>query len=159
MIGSTHGGHYVASCKHPITKKWFEYNDNLWVVHHPSFQCQPLIISRFQCQRNARKFISVVECLYTVLRTSVKICAIDLYIAKFPRRFSSDLESQQNWINEQPTSSHLLTNYLRRKNFVQLLKSKNNFYGFSIRLSGFLILFIRFLINPKLLLMEHLIRS
>ncbi|KAL7030879.1 hypothetical protein ACKWTF_006814 [Chironomus riparius] len=27
-MGSTHGGHYVASCKHPVTKKWFEYNDN-----------------------------------------------------------------------------------------------------------------------------------
>ncbi|CRK91243.1 CLUMA_CG004924, isoform B [Clunio marinus] len=27
-MGSTHGGHYVASCKHPVNKKWFEYNDN-----------------------------------------------------------------------------------------------------------------------------------
>lgn len=29
ISGSTHGGHYVALCKHPITKKWYEYNDNL----------------------------------------------------------------------------------------------------------------------------------
>lgn len=27
-MGSTHGGHYVAFCKHPVTKKWYEYNDN-----------------------------------------------------------------------------------------------------------------------------------
>lgn len=27
-MGSTAGGHYVAFCKHPITKKWHEFNDN-----------------------------------------------------------------------------------------------------------------------------------
>uniref|UniRef100_A0A1A9WL62 ubiquitinyl hydrolase 1 n=1 Tax=Glossina brevipalpis TaxID=37001 RepID=A0A1A9WL62_9MUSC len=28
-MGSTAGGHYVAICKHPITQKWHEFNDNL----------------------------------------------------------------------------------------------------------------------------------
>jgi ubiquitin carboxyl-terminal hydrolase 2/21 len=28
-MGSTAGGHYVAVCKHPIIKKWHEFNDNL----------------------------------------------------------------------------------------------------------------------------------
>uniref|UniRef100_A0A336K4T9 ubiquitinyl hydrolase 1 n=1 Tax=Culicoides sonorensis TaxID=179676 RepID=A0A336K4T9_CULSO len=27
-MGSTAGGHYVAFCKHPTTKKWHEFNDN-----------------------------------------------------------------------------------------------------------------------------------
>ncbi|XP_037818435.1 ubiquitin carboxyl-terminal hydrolase Usp2 isoform X4 [Lucilia sericata] len=28
-MGSTAGGHYVAICKHPVSKKWHEFNDNL----------------------------------------------------------------------------------------------------------------------------------
>ncbi|XP_037938710.1 ubiquitin carboxyl-terminal hydrolase Usp2 isoform X3 [Teleopsis dalmanni] len=28
-MGSTAGGHYVALCKHPVTKKWHEFNDNV----------------------------------------------------------------------------------------------------------------------------------
>lgn len=28
-MGSTAGGHYVAVCKHPVTKAWHEFNDNL----------------------------------------------------------------------------------------------------------------------------------
>uniref|UniRef100_A0A1I8PUA4 Ubiquitin carboxyl-terminal hydrolase n=1 Tax=Stomoxys calcitrans TaxID=35570 RepID=A0A1I8PUA4_STOCA len=28
-MGSTGGGHYVAICKHPVSKKWHEFNDNL----------------------------------------------------------------------------------------------------------------------------------
>ncbi|XP_063703398.1 ubiquitin carboxyl-terminal hydrolase Usp2 isoform X2 [Culicoides brevitarsis] len=27
-MGSTAGGHYVAFCKHPVSKKWHEFNDN-----------------------------------------------------------------------------------------------------------------------------------
>lgn len=27
--GSTAGGHYVAVCKHPVTRKWHEFNDNM----------------------------------------------------------------------------------------------------------------------------------
>jgi ubiquitin carboxyl-terminal hydrolase 2 len=27
-MGSTAGGHYVAACKHALTKKWHEFNDN-----------------------------------------------------------------------------------------------------------------------------------
>ena len=27
--GSTAGGHYVALCKHPFSKKWHEFNDNM----------------------------------------------------------------------------------------------------------------------------------
>lgn len=30
-VGSTAGGHYVAACKHPITRNWNEFNDNMWV--------------------------------------------------------------------------------------------------------------------------------
>lgn len=26
--GSTAGGHYVAVCKNPVTRKWHEFNDN-----------------------------------------------------------------------------------------------------------------------------------
>ncbi|XP_037025930.1 ubiquitin carboxyl-terminal hydrolase Usp2 isoform X3 [Bradysia coprophila] len=33
-MGSTAGGHYVALCKHPVTKKWHEFNDNM--VHDAS---------------------------------------------------------------------------------------------------------------------------
>ena len=29
ISGSTAGGHYVAICKHPVSKKWHEFNDNL----------------------------------------------------------------------------------------------------------------------------------
>lgn len=29
--GSTAGGHYVALCKHPLSKKWHEFNDNVYV--------------------------------------------------------------------------------------------------------------------------------
>ncbi|XP_017029179.1 ubiquitin carboxyl-terminal hydrolase Usp2 isoform X2 [Drosophila kikkawai] len=28
-MGSTAGGHYVALCKHPISRKWHEFNDNI----------------------------------------------------------------------------------------------------------------------------------
>nr|XP_036221840.1 ubiquitin carboxyl-terminal hydrolase Usp2 isoform X3 [Bactrocera oleae] len=28
-MGSTAGGHYVALCKHPVSKKWHEFNDNV----------------------------------------------------------------------------------------------------------------------------------
>ncbi|KAM7350482.1 ubiquitin specific protease 2 isoform 1-T3 [Cochliomyia hominivorax] len=28
-MGSTAGGHYTAICKHPVSKKWHEFNDNL----------------------------------------------------------------------------------------------------------------------------------
>ncbi|KAH8343382.1 hypothetical protein KR059_009702 [Drosophila kikkawai] len=28
-MGSTAGGHYVALCKHPISRKWHEFNDNM----------------------------------------------------------------------------------------------------------------------------------
>lgn len=28
-LGSTAGGHYVAVCKHPVTRKWHEFNDNM----------------------------------------------------------------------------------------------------------------------------------
>lgn len=28
-LGSTAGGHYVAVCKHPTTRKWHEFNDNV----------------------------------------------------------------------------------------------------------------------------------
>ncbi|XP_075154384.1 ubiquitin carboxyl-terminal hydrolase Usp2-like [Haematobia irritans] len=28
-MGSTAGGHYVAVCKHPVSKKWHEFNDNI----------------------------------------------------------------------------------------------------------------------------------
>lgn len=30
-LGSTAGGHYVALCKHPVSKKWHEFNDNMYV--------------------------------------------------------------------------------------------------------------------------------
>ncbi|XP_070135934.1 ubiquitin carboxyl-terminal hydrolase Usp2 isoform X4 [Drosophila bipectinata] len=28
-MGSTAGGHYVALCKHPVSRKWHEFNDNI----------------------------------------------------------------------------------------------------------------------------------
>lgn len=33
-IGSTAGGHYVAICKHPVSHKWHEFNDNRYIYVH-----------------------------------------------------------------------------------------------------------------------------